>query len=377
MESGEVAAASNGTAAAAGRSNEVIVIDSDGEGDSSSSSSVEFVVPEQQLPPPVESGPSNTTRTTGVASGNPKADDSDDDIEDLGTTNVMRLPHARHDCPEKIFIQDGLALKTSGSDDALMISLAANKASCSLCFCFCCDVLASECPTWAGEAMTASTCHCLASNKGVDGQMWTELRESIRTRASAAAADPGPLVEAPAPRHAGTAASSTAAAPVTKKCRCCQLEKGMTCYSSTQWGRGDTRRCRICINEEQRQQRQQQRMAKAARKAEHEARVKAHREAKRRLAEQEAQRKAERELAALQWTNREDCYSPPRRGGAPPYAGGGRGRRGNGGYGGYRDGGADYHPYPSYDWRNHREDGQGGGYGYSDTRGRKDSRGYY
>ena len=43
---------------------------------------------------------------------------------------------------------------------------------------FVCDGPASECPSWAGNALTAETAHCLAANRGVNASTWTRLRDA-------------------------------------------------------------------------------------------------------------------------------------------------------------------------------------------------------
>ena len=47
------------------------------------------------------------TGTAGAAAGRKTTgEDDDDEIETLGTSNVLRLPHARHDCTQHAFVVD-------------------------------------------------------------------------------------------------------------------------------------------------------------------------------------------------------------------------------------------------------------------------------
>ena len=50
--------------------------------------------------------------------------------------------------------------------------------SICLSYCFVCDGPASECQSWAGNALTAETAHCLAANRGVNASTWTRLRDA-------------------------------------------------------------------------------------------------------------------------------------------------------------------------------------------------------
>lgn len=65
-----------------------------------------------------------------------------------------------------------------GQTQAAREGLETNKAKCELCYCFVCDGPASECPSWAGNALTAETAHCLAANRGVNASTWTRLRDA-------------------------------------------------------------------------------------------------------------------------------------------------------------------------------------------------------
>lgn len=78
--------------------------------------------------------PSSAART-----GKPKEDEDDvaaeEELEVVGEANVTRLPHNRQDCLEFRFVPGGDASRNCGF--------------CSLCYCYVCDVLASECESWA------------------------------------------------------------------------------------------------------------------------------------------------------------------------------------------------------------------------------------
>ena len=221
---------------------DVIEIGDSSDDGGSDDCSVQLVVSENRLPTPPPTKPSPPA-AAGPAAANAKLGASDDEIEDLGTTNTVQFPHARHDCPDaaNVFVQDGLAMKKSGSSDALMSCLAANRKICGQCYCYVCDCPASECKAWADDAMTAATCHCLASNKGVDGPTWRKLREASRPKAS--------VTVAPAPASASAAPAS--ALQPKKSCSSCGLMGSRDAFSQTQWHRsdGNQRRCKICVTQ--------------------------------------------------------------------------------------------------------------------------------
>lgn len=65
------------------------------------------------------------------------------DVEVVGTMNPMRLPHMRQHCTEFPFDEDV-------------------QKFCGDCFCYVCDVSASECRNWSEE-------HCRATDTGARG----------------------------------------------------------------------------------------------------------------------------------------------------------------------------------------------------------------
>ena len=108
---------------------------------------------------------------------------NDDDVQEIGTINAVRLPHARHDCPHHTFVQDVLHKNLSKD------GLEANQTTCDMCYCFVCDCLASECKDWTcgddlAQCISAASCHCLASNQGVDSKFWVGMRERQKGRTS-------------------------------------------------------------------------------------------------------------------------------------------------------------------------------------------------
>ena len=94
----------------------------------------------------------------------------------MSTTNAVRLPHARHDCPNRRFVRDVLQLKASGREQEAIQALKTNAKTCDLCYCMLCDELASGCNRWSGDTITADSCHCLADRQGTDGPTWIALR---------------------------------------------------------------------------------------------------------------------------------------------------------------------------------------------------------
>lgn len=105
-----------------------------------------------------------------------ESSDGDEEIQDMGTTNAVRLPHARHDCPNRRFVRDVLQLKASGREQEAIQALKTNAKTCDLCYCMLCDEPASECNRWSGDTITADSCHCLAGRQGTDGPTWIALR---------------------------------------------------------------------------------------------------------------------------------------------------------------------------------------------------------
>ena len=94
---------------------------------------------------------------------------------------VSCLHHTFHPTPARNRTRTAsqvLHKKTIGQTQAARDGLEANKTKCEMCYCFVCDGPASECQNWAGNALTAETAHCLASNQGVNASTWTRLRDA-------------------------------------------------------------------------------------------------------------------------------------------------------------------------------------------------------
>jgi Proliferating cell nuclear antigen, N-terminal domain len=88
-----------------------------------------------------------------------------DDVEVVGIRNEQKLPHMRQHCTKYIYVR---------SSDARTRS--ANEATCSLCYCYVCDVPARECQSWT----VAGAEHCNATDTGSSSMRWTGLRHARR-----------------------------------------------------------------------------------------------------------------------------------------------------------------------------------------------------
>ena len=183
----------------------LIVIDDSSDGSDGDDSVVEVVAnPAAAAAAAAEAASTRSATDARLKDDNEHAD-GDDDIQDMGTTNALRLPHARHDCTHHAFVPDVLHSfrNTPGFRSVLIATarrdLATNATTCDMCFCFVCDCVASECPSWSigvgsgsgsdqssqssvefASSMTAASCHCLASCKGANETLWVGMRKDMQ-----------------------------------------------------------------------------------------------------------------------------------------------------------------------------------------------------
>ena len=59
-----------------------------------------------------------------------ESSDGDEEIQDMGTTNAVRLPHARHDCPNRRFVRAVIQLQASGREQEAIQALETNAKTC-------------------------------------------------------------------------------------------------------------------------------------------------------------------------------------------------------------------------------------------------------
>ena len=97
----------------------------------------------------------------GAAGGDGEDDEEEEDLMVVGEKAGIldALPHARPECPTRRFTRDGAA--------------ASNALFCPRCYCFVCDIPASECEAWSSSG------HCHAF---LDAGMWTGERDARRLR---------------------------------------------------------------------------------------------------------------------------------------------------------------------------------------------------
>jgi len=114
----------------------------------------------------------------------------DDDIEIVGTKTdvaLVAMPHARCSCP----VAPTFVVLPPEQEASERVRKA-NSKTCPKCYCYVCDVLASECTEW--------TSHCMAFDRD---QTWKKRRAQKKQKTTAAA---------PAAAAAGAAAGGTPAA---------------------------------------------------------------------------------------------------------------------------------------------------------------------
>ena len=114
-------------------------------------------------------------------------ENDEDDVMIVGKVKSLQLPHMRQHCTENQFICDVRHL----FDKKKCIEKANegwkhNSKYCPLCYCYVCDIPASECKTWykptKGKQTKNKSDHCLASDTGTNSSFWNRLRLSQRTR---------------------------------------------------------------------------------------------------------------------------------------------------------------------------------------------------
>mmetsp|Transcript_17991 Transcript_17991/g.26380 ORF Transcript_17991/g.26380 Transcript_17991/m.26380 type:complete len:1495 (-) Transcript_17991:800-5284(-) len=107
----------------------------------------------------------------------------DDEVEEIGRSNVQRLPHMRQHCLDYCFTQDVL-FKRKSEKSNFRDEEAKNAKYCDLCYCFVCDLKASECKTWTSSSSHSyQENHCLACDQGRDAFEWRNLREKKKRMA--------------------------------------------------------------------------------------------------------------------------------------------------------------------------------------------------
>ena len=135
----------------------------------------------------------------------------DDDVEIVGTkTNsaLVAMPHARCSCPTVHFI----VLPEKEASERVRNT---NSKACDKCYCWVCDVLASECTEWSS--------HCMAFDRD---PTWKKRRAEKKAQsdssaaASAAGATDSVGATAAAPAAAPAANTSVADAPDKPKPEC-------------------------------------------------------------------------------------------------------------------------------------------------------------
>ena len=93
-----------------------------------------------------------------------ETDNNDDEVIFVGTKHHVDLPHMRQHCTRHPFCD----YKQNNYKDFL----DKNQSHCRLCYCYVCDVLVADCPTWPT--------HCVATNAGLAGYYWKAQREKMR-----------------------------------------------------------------------------------------------------------------------------------------------------------------------------------------------------
>jgi len=89
----------------------------------------------------------STTANNNNNGGGGEGEDSDEELQCVGTANETKLPHNRQDCLEFRYNNSNHAINSSSSSCCADITLE-NAKFCQLCYCYVCDKPASECNNW-------------------------------------------------------------------------------------------------------------------------------------------------------------------------------------------------------------------------------------
>ncbi|PNW86084.1 hypothetical protein CHLRE_03g212529v5 [Chlamydomonas reinhardtii] len=110
-------------------------------------------------------------------------------------STLLDLPHSRPDCAAHRFQRPGVGLAAAAS------AAKANTAHCPQCFCYVCDVKASECAYWGTGPAAANHAHAHGASKE-----WARLR--LRLRSLPPAGRQSLLAAIAAPRRSGRRAAA-------------------------------------------------------------------------------------------------------------------------------------------------------------------------
>jgi len=109
----------------------------------------------------------NKKRGTKAKKGS-QAEEDDDEVQAVGRTKALHLPHLRMHCLEHPFTPKITANKKN------KIPWDNNKKHCEMCYCYVCDVPVGSCSDWSK--------HCLAFDKGKGAEKWRKKRETLKKR---------------------------------------------------------------------------------------------------------------------------------------------------------------------------------------------------
>jgi len=117
----------------------------------SDSNAEEIVVLDNRKAPPISYDPVS-------------ASNDNDDVQVVGTVGHIRLPHMRQHCTEKPF--------QSIANTTYAAQRGNNKNYCEDCYCYVCDVKASDCAVW--------DTHCNATDSGTLATFWHSERDKAK-----------------------------------------------------------------------------------------------------------------------------------------------------------------------------------------------------